>query len=174
MTVAVYLRNEFLMADTRSTGGHEGLSDDHKKICKFGSDNAEAWLVTSGIAVMMEKKVELIKRHFFPFNTYDELEFAKKLYEFKDELSPLCGENYEAILVFHQKENHFNMIPFTAYKLSKDQVIAIKEFCAIGSGGYLAEGIYLSNPQTPPEDYARLVSKREVSVGEKSTVVKFN
>ena len=49
------------------------------------------------------------------------------------------------------------------YRMNAKQVEHLDGFCSIGSGGYLAEGIYLKDNDTLPEDYCYLVSKREVT-----------
>lgn len=169
MTVAVYVAGKFLVADKRSTGGADGLSDNISKICTINNGIETIYVVTAGMAIMKPFMEILVRKHFVSSESKKK-EFVERLYLFKSELSPYVGESWEGLIVFIKKETNCSI---DAYRMSDKQVEKVKGFCSIGSGGYQAEGIYLSNPDTPPEDYAKMISKREVTVGPTSDVIKF-
>ena len=170
MTVAVYVPGKFLVADKRSTGGYRGLSNNEKKIhtVKDTSDNL-THVVLAGVAMMPAFIEVLVKKHFHSMEA-KKLDRSERLYKFRDEISPYIGENWEGIIVFVK---YWSNCSIDAFKMTEKQVTEIKEFCAIGSGGYFAEGIYLKDNDTPPEDYPFLISKREVTVGPDSDIINF-
>ena len=167
MTVAVYVPGKFLVADKLGVGGYKGIDRNKNKITTV-EDKTEGrtHVVLAGIAMMPAFIQVLIKKHFHSTEA-KKLDLSERLYKFRDEISPYVGENFEGIIVFDK------LGKITAYKLSEKQVSEINDFCAIGSGWYYAEGIYLKDKETLPEDYPFLISQREVTVGSDSDIVTF-
>lgn len=170
MTVAVYLPGKFLVADKRATGGHRGLMHNKNKIhtVKTTSDDL-IHIVLAGIAMMPAFIEVLVKKHFVSSES-KKLDLSERLYKFRDEISPYVWGNWEGIIVFVK---YGSKVSIDAFRMSEKQVEKLNDFCAIGSGGYLAEGIYLKDPNTLPEDYPFLVSQREVTVGKESDIIIF-
>lgn len=98
---------------------------------------------------------DLASKHF----SNKEINFHHALYHFKDEIKAHAGERFEGIIV--------NKDTGMAYKINETSVEDVHTSCTIGSGGDIAMGILLRDPETSLEDLYRLVSSKDSYTGEK-------
>lgn len=114
---------------------------------------------------------DLVIRYFISDNGKS---FEKNLYEFKDEIKVHAGDRFEGIIVRITKHTlskysvlDTNMNQEFAYKINETSVEDVQTSCTIGSGGDIAMGILLRDPETPLEELYKLVSSKDCYTGEK-------
>lgn len=155
MTTGVYKRWEFIVADKRTVGGHSWLTDTGNKIHHITLDGQEMYVIISG-AKLLKSLIEDLCKKYFAWSDREPLGTA--LYKFKDEINNYSPE-FEGMIIFPKTETS----PEEAYRLIPINVEEVLDFCSVGSWWYLADGVYLKDPNTLPEDYMPLVSKRDVN-----------
>ena len=171
MTTAVYVRWRHLAADTKSCGGHTWINNDVKKIFEVSKDGITYYLVFAGIRMLPWLVQDLVTRYFITDNGKS---FEKNLYEFKDEIKVHAWDRFEGIIVKIIKHTLSKYSAFDAdldkefaYKINETSVEEILTSCTIGSGGDIAMGILLRDPEIPLEELYRLVSSKDTYTGEK-------
>ncbi len=98
----------------------------------------------------------------------NDMSYHQRLYHFKDEIKAHAGERFEGIIISRSKHPiEKDVMVETAYKINEQAVEDIITSCTIGSGGDIAMGILLRDPETPLEDLFRLVSSKDSYTGEK-------
>lgn len=98
---------------------------------------------------------DLASKHF----SNKEISLHHAIYNFKDEIKIHAGDRFEWIIV--------NKDTGMAYKINETSVEDVHTYCTIGSGGDIAMGILLRDPNIPLEELYKLVSSKDTYTGEK-------